>query len=283
MKWNHREHEHLPAESNPVPQKVKLILGDLSPIQHDTGNRTESADTAPRPKRGGPVHSAAVSRAIVTPLKIRDKSLAENTTRRNGPCYATPPTAVFPATVNIQKISIQSATQQFAPMKAKTLIVIAITALGLLESSSLSAKEFKLPNADFAIASVDIPNSWKPEVIDNGIEAQTEDASFYLAIVAAGTDKGVTEDIEGTKDMLKEHKVKIDESTQKTGKGQVNGFETKSFTIKGKDEDGPCTVTILLVSIKDKVLIFTYWFTDSELSKHEKEVDAIQASLKASS
>lgn len=149
--------------------------------------------------------------------------------------------------------------------------------------ATASAKAFKLPNDDFAIATIDIPASWKPEAVDNGVEAQTEDTSFYISIVAAGTDKGVEEDVKATKDMLKEHKVKIDESTQKTGKGQVNGFETKSFTIKGKDEDGPCTVTILLVSIKDKVLIFTYWFTDSELSKHEKEVDAIQASLKASS
>ena len=168
-------------------------------------------------------------------------------------------------------------------MKTKTLLTLVITALGLLNTGSLCAKEFKLPNADFAIASVDIPKSWKPEAIDNGVEAQTEDTSFYLAIVAAGTGKSAAADIEETEAMLKEHKVKIDESSQKTGKGQVNGFETQSFTIKGKDEDGPCTVTILLVSIKDKVLIFTYWFTDSELSKHEKEVEAIQASLKAGS
>jgi len=167
-------------------------------------------------------------------------------------------------------------------MKIKTLFTIATAAFCLLNAGSLSAKEFKLPNADFAIATVDIPKSWKPEAIDNGVEAQTEDTSFYLSIVAAGTGKSVDEDISATEDMIKEHKVKIDESSQKTGAGKVNGFETKSFTIKGKDEDGPCTVTILLVSIKDKVLIFTYWFTDSELSKHEKEVDAIQASLKAS-
>jgi hypothetical protein len=167
-------------------------------------------------------------------------------------------------------------------MKIQNLITIATAALSLLSAGSLSAKEFKLPNADFAIASVDIPDSWEPEAIDNGVEAQTKDTSFYLSIVAAGTGKSVEEDISATEDMIKEHKVKIDESSQKTGKGKVNGFDTESFTIKGKDEDGPCTVTILLVSIKDKVLIFTYWFTDSELSKHEKEVDAIQSSLKAS-
>jgi hypothetical protein len=167
-------------------------------------------------------------------------------------------------------------------MKLKTICSTLFAAACLLSSGSLFGKEFKLPNADFAIASINIPGNWKPETVDNGVEAQTEDGSFYLSVVAAGTEKGVNADIDATKEMLKEHKVKVDESTQKVGKGQVNGFPTESVTIQGKDEDGPCTVTILIVSVKEKVLIFTYWFNDSELSKHEKEVAAIQASLKAS-
>jgi len=173
----------------------------------------------------------------------------------------------------------------FAALKSAAYSGLLLGAVGaiLAGSTTVSAKEFKLPNADFAIASIDIPGSWKPEAVDNGVEAQTEDTSFYMSVVAAGTGKGIQEDIEATKDMLKEHKVKIDESTEKSGKGNVNGFETDSVTIKGKDEDGPCTITILLVSIKNKVIIVTYWFTDSELSKHEKEVDAIQKTLKASS
>jgi len=168
-------------------------------------------------------------------------------------------------------------------MNIQKLLPSLIVAISLLYSGSLFAKEFKLPNDEFAIASVDIPKSWKPEAVEHGVEAQTEDGSFYLSIVAAGTDKGVTADIEATKDMIKEHKVKIDESTEKTGKGKTNGFDTESVTIKGKDEDGPCTITILLVSIKDKMVVITYWFTDADLDKHLKEVDAIQSSLKASS
>lgn len=168
-------------------------------------------------------------------------------------------------------------------MKIKTLLPLLLATVCLLQSGSLFGKEFELPNADFAIASVKIPANWKPEVVDNGVEAQTEDGSFYLSIVAAGTEKGVDADIKATKDMLKEHKVQIDESTQKSGNGNVNGFPTESVTVKGTDEDGPCTVTILLVTIKDKMLVFTYWFNDSELSKHEKEVEEIQNSLKAAS
>src|ERR1700733_685273 len=88
----------------------------------------------------------------------------------------------------------------------------------LVCSTTSSAKEFKLPSEEFAIASIDIPKSWKPEAVDNGVEAQTEDASFYLSVIAAGTGKGIEADIQATKDMLKEHKVKIDDSTEKSGK-----------------------------------------------------------------
>ncbi len=167
-------------------------------------------------------------------------------------------------------------------MKIPQLITPLLLAASLC-AGAVQAKEFKLPNDEFAIASINIPGSWKPEAVDHGVEAQTEDGSFYLSVVAVGNDKGLQADVDATKDMLKEHKVKIDESSEKTGKGNVNGFPTESMTIKGKDEDGPCTVTILVVTIKDKAVVITYWFTDTELSKHEKEVDDIQKSLKAGS
>ena len=164
-----------------------------------------------------------------------------------------------------------------------TLQMGLLVTVGLLSSASLSAKEFKLPNDEFAVASIDIPASWKPEAVDRGVEAQSPDSAFYMSVVAAGSAKGVAEEVESTEAMLKEHKVKVDEKSQKTGKGNVNGFETDSITMSGKDEDGPCTITILIVQMKGKVVIITYWFTDADYEKHAKEVDAIQKTLKASS
>ncbi len=37
-----------------------------------------------------------------------------------------------------------------------------------LVAASASAGTFKIPNDDFGIASVDIPDKWKPEAIDKG-------------------------------------------------------------------------------------------------------------------
>ena len=150
-----------------------------------------------------------------------------------------------------------------------------------LSSSLLFAKEIKLPNDDFAIASINIPGNWKPEAIERGTAAQSEDAAIFMSVVAVGSEKGLKADIDDTFEMLKEHKVQINEGSKKEGKGKLNEFETSSITFKGKDEDGPCTISIIFVPIKDKVLIMTFWFTDEELEKHSKEMDKILSSLKA--
>ena len=64
----------------------------------------------------------------------------------------------------------------------KTLLtLIAIAFLGTLP---LDAKTFKLPNDDFAIASIDMPDSWKPKTVDNGIWGQTADTAVYMSVVA---------------------------------------------------------------------------------------------------
>ncbi len=102
-----------------------------------------------------------------------------------------------------------------------------------------------------------------------------------MAIVAVGSEKGLKADIDDTFEMLKEHKVQINEASKKERKGKLNEFETTSVTFKGKDEDGPCTISIIFVPLKDKVLIITFWFTDEELDKHSKEMDKILGSLKA--
>src|SRR4051812_21762135 len=65
----------------------------------------------------------------------------------------------------------------------KTLLsLIAIGFLGAIATAD--AKTFKLPNDDFAIASIDMPDSWKPKEVENGVEGQSADDAVYMSIVA---------------------------------------------------------------------------------------------------
>lgn len=163
----------------------------------------------------------------------------------------------------------------------KTLItLIAVAFLGVITAD---AKTYKLPNDDFAIASIDMPDSWSPKVVENGIWGQTEDTAVYMSVVAVGTEKGMQGEIEDTIEMLGKHKVSLDDSTKKENKFKAGAFDATELLYQGKDEDGPAAVSITFVPVKDKMIIITYWVSTEKEKEHQKEVGTIVNSLKASS
>ncbi|HTF93915.1 MAG TPA: PsbP-related protein [Verrucomicrobiae bacterium] len=175
-----------------------------------------------------------------------------------------------------------SALRLFHNLTMKSLLTLLIVAtLGTIVSAD--AKTFKLPNDDFAIASIDMPDSWKPKEAENGVFGESADGAVYLSVVAVGSDKGIEAEIDDTFDMLKTHKVVLDESTKKENKFKVGGFDATELLYQGKDEDGPAAISIVFVPIKDKLIIMTYWVTTAKEKEHLQEVGKIVNSLKASS
>jgi hypothetical protein len=164
----------------------------------------------------------------------------------------------------------------------KTLVtLIAIAFLGAIATAD--AKTFKLPNDDFAIASIDVPDSWNPKEVENGVEGQSGDDAVYMSIVAVGSEKGMNAEIDDIFEMIKTHKVQLDESTKKENKFKMGGFDATELLFQGKDEDGPAAISITFVPIKDKLVIVTYWVTTAKEKEHQQEVGKIVNSLKASS
>jgi len=163
----------------------------------------------------------------------------------------------------------------------KTLL--ALIALAFLATVSTEAKTFKLPNDDFAIASIDMPDSWKPKAFDNGVSGQSADDAVYIAVVAVGSEKGMSAEIDDTFEMLKSHNVTLDDSTKKENKFKVGSLDATELLYQGKDEDGPAAVSITFVPIKDKLVIFTYWVTTAKEKEHQQEVGTIINSLKPAS
>ena len=159
----------------------------------------------------------------------------------------------------------------------KTLLTF--IAIAFLATIPVDAKTFKLPNGDFAIASIDMPDSWKPKEVENGIWGQSADTAVYMSVVAVGSEKGMNAEIDDTFEMLKTHNVTIDDSTKKENKFKVGSLDATELLFQGKDEDGPCAVSICFVPIKDKMIIFTYWVTTAKEKEHLKEVGTIVNSL----
>ena len=165
-------------------------------------------------------------------------------------------------------------------MKKTLLTLLTLAIAGII---SADAKTFKLPNDDFAIASIDMPEAWKPKEIDNGVAGQSADDAVYLSVVAVGSDKGMEAEIDDTFEMLKGHNVELDESTKKEQKFKIGNLDATELLYQGKDDDGPTAISIVFVPIKDKLIIMTYWVTTAKEKEHQAEVGKIVNSLKASS
>jgi hypothetical protein len=161
--------------------------------------------------------------------------------------------------------------------------ILTLIAVSSLLATPLFAKTLKLPNEDFTIATIDIPDAWEPEEITNGVAGTSPDKAIYLAVVAVGSDKGMEAELDDTFAMLKEQKVELDKSTKSEDKFKVNGIDADEITYQGKDEDGPAAVSIAFVPMKDKVVVFTYWVSTDEEKKHQEEVGKILNSLKPAS
>jgi hypothetical protein len=164
-----------------------------------------------------------------------------------------------------------------------TKSLFTLIAFSLLIAGPVFAKTMKLPNDEFAFASISIPDNWEPEEINNGVAGESPDKAVYLAAVAVGSEKGMDAELDDTFAFLKEHNVELDKSTKKENKFKLNGAEVEELIYHGKDEDGPTSVSISFVPIKDKVVVLTYWVTTAKEEKHVEEVGKILKSLKPTS
>ncbi|MBB6489267.1 histidine kinase [Rhizobium lusitanum] len=160
----------------------------------------------------------------------------------------------------------------------KKIIVLAL--LAFTSPLAAHAATFKFPG-EKPVASITIPDSWKPEETDSGVEGTSDDSAVYLSADVANNksiDKVVTDAI----DFLAKNKVTIDPSTKKeTPTTEVNGLQMGTLEWDGKDENGPISVGLLIVQVSaDNALVVTYWGDKGAEDKHDAEVKAIVASIK---
>lgn len=149
-----------------------------------------------------------------------------------------------------------------------------------LSTVAVSAKTMKVPSDDAAVASIIFPDSWSPEEIEKGVSAQSPDDAVFMSIVAVDNEKGMNAEIDDTFAMLKEKKVELDQSSKKENKFKIAGYDAEEMLFQGKDEDGPAAVSITFVTVKDSVVVITYWVSTDKEAKHSEEITKIVQSIK---
>ncbi len=165
-------------------------------------------------------------------------------------------------------------------LRSAAMKFFALIAILSLVALPAFAKTFKLPSDEFPIASITFPKDWEPEEINNGVAGESPDTAVYMSAVAVGSEKGMNAELDDTFDMLKEHKVQLDQSTKKENKFKLNGEEVSELIFHGKDEDGPCSISISFIPIKNKIIVLTYWVNTEKEKEHQEEVGKILTSIK---
>ena len=141
------------------------------------------------------------------------------------------------------------------------------------------ATDFKLPPAK-AVATVDIPTTWKPEAIVRGVQAQSDDGTVYLSLEGTADVGEMGKIIDESDAMLKTRKVVLSRATRKDNKFNFNGLPAEELVYSGQDEDGPVTVSFTFVTIRDAAIVVTYWASVDGDKKHHAEVGKILGSFK---
>lgn len=159
-------------------------------------------------------------------------------------------------------------------------LLLALVLLSLPLAGLAQAKSFKLGTPP--IASVTMPDKWKPEETDAGVEATSPDEEIYLAVEVASVAK-LDDAITQALGFLMGEGVVPDTSTQKEENFEVNGMKAFALSYLGKDKDGPTKISlVIIIPNQTTALILTYWGTEKGEQTHGKTLTGILQSIKKS-
>jgi len=144
---------------------------------------------------------------------------------------------------------------------------------------SAAARVFSIP-ADQPFASVEIPDSWRPTLAPNGVEASALDGAVHLAvesIAASDLDEASATAIK----RLAERKVSVEPETKRTATRRFNGFDALKIDFSGTDPSGESDITVLLIAAPSKsgFVSISYWGEDEAQESVSNDLQSIADSL----
>ena len=143
------------------------------------------------------------------------------------------------------------------------------------------AGTFAIPS-DEPVATVSIPDSWKPKPYEGGTQGTSPDGKVYVAIEMVKADDVGQATEDGIKWFAKQG-VEIDPSTMKTKDIKINDLPAFDITMSGKDSDGPAEVSLTLVATNSptKFLFIYYWGSPEGAKANMDALMKISNSLQA--
>jgi hypothetical protein len=154
--------------------------------------------------------------------------------------------------------------------------------LAFLLSAALAlpglAGTHKVPNEE-PVATITIPDDWKTDEIEGGIEATSNDGEVYLAIEETDSDS-IKESLDDAVKYLKSKGVTVTESSIKQEEGKLGDMDVVDISWDGKDEDGPAKISLTIVAVtKTRGLLVIYWASPAGKKKHAPALERIVKSI----
>jgi hypothetical protein len=162
-------------------------------------------------------------------------------------------------------------------MAAMPKLVLAVL-LSLTFCHPCLAGTHKVPT-DEPVAVITIPDEWKTDTTEKGIEATSSDGEVYLAIEATDSDS-IKESVGDAVKYLKSKGVTVTDSSMKQEDRKLGEMDVVDISWDGKDEDGPAKISLTIVAVtKSEGLLVIYWASPTGAKKHAEALAAIAKSI----
>ncbi|WP_159392824.1 hypothetical protein [Methylobacterium sp. C1] len=161
-----------------------------------------------------------------------------------------------------------------------SLILIAVASLVSGLSSGVLAAEFRIPSDDQAQYTVEIPDIWKPEATEEGVDVTSPDGSTYIAIEAidASSPNAVLAEV---RSYLARESVILSENTKAEAKAVLAGRDGTRITWNAKEDGEPTFVSLWYIPPENnKILYVLYWGPTSSSAANSQVISSIFKSLK---
>jgi hypothetical protein len=161
----------------------------------------------------------------------------------------------LPARVDLRKENVDAAgdlTHQSARMMGMYFVnnAIGLLAAGVIGAqvfvAGAAARTFKIP-PEQPVATVDIPDSWRPTPVPNGVEGSTGDGAARLAVAyVVGSDPDAASG--AAVKQLADHGVSVDPASRRSAPRRFNGRDALKLDFSGRDAKGAFDVAVMLVA-----------------------------------
>jgi len=158
-------------------------------------------------------------------------------------------------------------------------LVAAIAIGAQFFATSAAAKRFPIPS-DQPVATPDIPDSWRPTVASNGVEAVGLEGAVRLIFEFVSAPDAEGAGAAAIK-QLAERGIVVAPETKRAARRHFNGSDGLKIDFSGAESKGEPDVTLILIAAlrKPGFVSICYWGDDEALESVSNDIQAIADSV----